>query len=149
MNQLKEMLEAYRNGERGLPTYDELAAIAYPVVLPTPWTRFMDMHSGGGTKVKDYEYIYIQAALDEAVSYFESSFGRDPYDVACDCCGQNYSIDQHETIEQATAYERGCLYKGEKYVEEPSGESWSPYMTVEEYKNKKGVLVITQEEMTK
>lgn len=28
MNQLKEMLEAYRNGERGLPTYDELAAIA-------------------------------------------------------------------------------------------------------------------------
>lgn len=30
MNQLKEMLEAYRNGERGLPTYDELAALAYP-----------------------------------------------------------------------------------------------------------------------
>lgn len=29
MNQLKEMLEAYRNGERGLPTYDELAAVAY------------------------------------------------------------------------------------------------------------------------
>lgn len=29
MNQLKEMLEAYRNGERGLPTYDELAALAY------------------------------------------------------------------------------------------------------------------------
>lgn len=27
MNQLKEMLEAYRNGERGLPTYDELAAV--------------------------------------------------------------------------------------------------------------------------
>lgn len=30
MNQLKEMLEAYRNGERGLPTYGELAALAYP-----------------------------------------------------------------------------------------------------------------------
>lgn len=28
MNQLKEMLEAYRNGERGLPTYDEMAALA-------------------------------------------------------------------------------------------------------------------------
>ena len=27
MNQLKEMLEAYRNGERGLPTYAELAAL--------------------------------------------------------------------------------------------------------------------------
>lgn len=27
MNQLKEMLEAYRNGERGLPTYAELADI--------------------------------------------------------------------------------------------------------------------------
>jgi hypothetical protein len=29
MNQLKEMLEAYRNGERAMPTYAELAAIAY------------------------------------------------------------------------------------------------------------------------
>lgn len=28
MNQLKEMLEAYRNGERGLPNYDELAEVA-------------------------------------------------------------------------------------------------------------------------
>lgn len=34
MNQLKEMLEAYRNKERGLPTYDELAALAYPNEVP-------------------------------------------------------------------------------------------------------------------
>lgn len=38
MNQLKEMLEAYRNGERGLPTYDELAALAYPVDASTVLT---------------------------------------------------------------------------------------------------------------
>lgn len=29
MEQLKQMLEAYRNGERPMPTYAELAAIAY------------------------------------------------------------------------------------------------------------------------
>lgn len=29
MDDLKQLLEAYRKGERGLPTYEELAAIAY------------------------------------------------------------------------------------------------------------------------
>lgn len=38
MKQLKEMLEVYRNGERGLPSYDELAAIDY---TPT-WISITD-----------------------------------------------------------------------------------------------------------
>lgn len=29
MEQLKQMLEAYRNGERPMPTYAELVALAY------------------------------------------------------------------------------------------------------------------------
>ena len=35
-----------------------------------PWTRFMDMHSGGGTKEKPFEYIYIQAPEKEAKVIF-------------------------------------------------------------------------------
>jgi hypothetical protein len=31
MQTLKTMLEQYRNGERGLPTYEELAALVEPV----------------------------------------------------------------------------------------------------------------------
>lgn len=34
MNQLKEMLEAYRNGERGLPTYDEMQSVVETQEMP-------------------------------------------------------------------------------------------------------------------
>lgn len=33
MNSLEQMLEDYRNGKRGLPSYDELAALVAPQVV--------------------------------------------------------------------------------------------------------------------
>jgi hypothetical protein len=36
MDELKKMLEQYRNGERELPTYAELAALAYAPPPDTP-----------------------------------------------------------------------------------------------------------------
>ena len=69
------------------------------------WTRFMDMHSGGGTKT-DYEYIYIEANEDCAVEIFEKMFEESPYEVACDCCGPNFSISSGETLEGLTEYDR-------------------------------------------
>lgn len=74
------------------------------------WTRFMDMHSGGDTKVPPYEFIYIEADEGEAMQIFEKLFHRDPYNVTCDCCGEDYSVMSHTTLEQATAYERECEY---------------------------------------
>lgn len=118
------------------------------------WTIFMDMHSGGRQKL-DWPYIYIEASKEEAMSVFYSKFGRSPERVTCTCCGEDYSIDESETLEQATAYERGCTWysappkKGERFSkegrylekDEPIPEGWvtdgfssfRKYQTLEEY----------------
>lgn len=72
------------------------------------WTLFMDMHSGGGLKEKNYALIYIEAPIDEACVIFYNRFGHNPYRVTCTCCGEDYSVDEYQTIEAATAYDRGC-----------------------------------------
>lgn len=69
----------------------------------------MDMHSGGGQKLK-WSYIYIQAPEKEAAIVFQNRFGRNPHRVTCTCCGNDYSLTEAPTLEQATAYERGCAF---------------------------------------
>lgn len=69
------------------------------------WTEFMDMHSGGGQKL-DWAYIFVEAPEDEARRVFAARFGRNPDNVTCDCCGSDYSVSEHDTLEQATAYNR-------------------------------------------
>lgn len=70
------------------------------------WTHFMDMHSGGGRKL-DWEHIYIEAPADEARVVFYNRFDRSPDRVTCTCCGEDYSVTEYETLEEATAYYRG------------------------------------------
>lgn len=85
------------------------------------WYQFMDMHSGGDSKL-DWEYIYLRAGSDEeAVEKFETLFGRDPHNITCECCGADYSISYELTLEQATAFHRGEGWKSnimplEQYV---------------------------------
>lgn len=70
------------------------------------WISFLDMHSGGGTKT-DYEKIFIEAENEgEGVEIFEKVFDECPYDVACECCGSNFSVGAYETLEKATEYHR-------------------------------------------
>jgi len=69
------------------------------------WTRFMDMHSGGGRKLA-FEYVYIEAAEDEAVRIFEADLDRDPRNVTCRCCGGDYSFNEEDSLEEATQYDR-------------------------------------------
>lgn len=82
------------------------------------WTQFMDMHSGGGTKEKPYEYIYIEAPEDEAKVIFYNRFGHNPQRVSCTCCGDDYSISSNETLAGLTGFERGCAY----VYRDPQGE---------------------------
>lgn len=74
------------------------------------WTKFFDMSSGGGTKVfidgKGKDYIFIELPEADAISYFEQRFGRDPNNVTCNCCGEDYSINGYKTLEDATRYNR-------------------------------------------
>ena len=135
------------------------------------WTQFMDMHSGGGRKT-DFEYIFIEAPEDEAIKIFEDLFGQDPCDTACDCCGQNFSITEEESLEQATGYDRGCAYayldkSGNKipkneawimgkgttdkvnwqgYIEEVDSESaYKKYVPLNEYLKRKDIKVFRKE----
>lgn len=83
------------------------------------WTKFMDMHSGGGSK-EAWEYIYIEAHEEEAKTIFYNRFGHNPENVTCVCCGDDYSITESETLEEATSYERGgrtlAEYKQDKRI---------------------------------
>lgn len=86
------------------------------------WTHFMDMHSGGDCKLDPYEHIYIEAYEEQAVMIFEAEFKRDPNNVTCDCCGEDYSISEYSSVERATEYQRKPYGKPEiqleKYMEQ-------------------------------
>lgn len=109
----------------------------------------MDMHSGGGQK-EPYAYIYIQAPIEEAKIIFHNRFGHNPYRVTCTCCGEDYSISESATLEQATAYERHCAYEsGVGYVERPdtSFGCTRPVTPLVDYLESKDILVIYEGEI--
>lgn len=68
------------------------------------WTRFMDMHSGGGLK-ETHQYILIEAPQDEAEIIFYNRFNHSPNRISCTCCGSDYSISTGFSLEQVTASE--------------------------------------------
>jgi len=94
------------------------------------WTQFMDMHSGGGNKT-GYEYIYIQADEETATTIFCNLFDQHPDSVACSCCGNNFSVTESESLDEATEYNR----------------RWSK-KTLEEYLQDKDIKVVYASEIT-
>jgi len=114
------------------------------------WTQFWDMHSGGGGK-EQWTQIFIEASKDEAKVIFYNRFGHNPDRVTCTCCGSDYSITEYETLEQATAYHRGCKFSDEenKYIEEPDDSKYvtHQYMTLENFLKEKYVLAIFSSEI--
>lgn len=109
------------------------------------WTRFMDMSSGGGRKER-HSYIYIEAPEDESKVIFYKRFGHNPERVSCTCCGDDYIIDESESFEQASGYDRGCAHVDGAWVEEPATDGWyhQKYRTVDEYLTDPDVLVIRE-----
>lgn len=104
------------------------------------WTHFWDMHSGGGNKEGSYENIFIELPEAAAKDFFINRFGHDPDDTYCECCGPNYSVDESETLEEATSYHRDTT----RYSEEKKEP-----LTVAEYGNRPDVLYITVEDVNK
>ena len=70
---------------------NEIEKVQSTEIAESVWTRFFDMSSGGYEKL-DYTVIWIEAPEEEAVKIFEDIFGRDPNNVTCPCCGEDYSI---------------------------------------------------------
>ncbi len=94
------------------------------------WTTFWDMSSGGYLKEEPYDNIYIEAGEEKAREIFLDKFGHDPDDVACNCCGKNYAVNEDKTLTKATEYHRKCLK-----------------VSLEEYLKQSDVLIICKEEL--
>lgn len=108
------------------------------------WTRFMDTHSGGGQKLS-HAKILIEAPEKEAEIIFQNRFNRNPNRVTCTCCGEDYSISEAETLEEVTAYDRGCCWDEIKksYVEEGGGKwNHNTYITIQDYLNSGDALIL-------
>lgn len=74
------------------------------------YTTFFDMHSGGGRK-SEHE-VYILAGDEKtATKTFKKLTGRKPNNVSCRCCGEDYSVTEHDNLKQAIE-----CYKFEKSV---------------------------------
>jgi len=98
---------------------------------------FWDMNSGGGRKEK-WALIYIECEdVEEAKRVFYNRFGHNPERVSCTCCGPDYSISVEDSLEEASAYHRGCSFDwtANAYKTE-TGKS------VEEHEAKDSVLII-------
>ena len=92
------------------------------------WTLFWDMHSGGGTKEGDYDKIYIEAPENEAKIIFYKRFGHNPDRVSCTCCGPDYSIDERDSLAQASAFHRNCgyVYRNASGKVVDKNKAWKP-----------------------
>jgi hypothetical protein len=100
------------------------------------YTRFMDMHSGGGLKEGSYQHIIIEAPEEEAKVIFYNRLGHNPERVTCTCCGDDYSISEYETLTEATAYDRNAdsaFFYVDDGTEACSGRTRTKY----DYKTKK------------
>ena len=92
------------------------------------WTKFWDMNTNGCRK-EDWRFIFIEADCEElAVIIFCNRFGHNPNDVTCTCCGPDYAISTHESLEEAEHFHL-------------DGQ------TFEDFKNQPEVLVITKEDV--
>ena len=115
------------------------------------WTLFWDMHSGGECKEEPYDKIYIEAPKEEAKIIFYNRFRHNPERVTCTCCGEDYSISESNSLEQASGFHRGCFFdkNKNKYIEKQDTEYaiTGDYKTINEYKKKSSVLVIAKNQI--
>jgi hypothetical protein len=116
------------------------------------WTRFWDMNSGGGQK-EEQNLIFIEAPKEEATAYFEERFGHDPNNVTCNCCGEDYSICESKTLEEASEYHRRISNSEAEYnlLKRKSFPDFDTYRyklaTIAEFKKSENVLIISKGEM--
>ena len=103
-------------------------------------TRFMDMHSGGKLKTP-FTHIYVDAPLDKAIDIFKDTFKRDPDNITCKCCGEDFVYEEYSSLEDATAYDRECKWDSIKQIYDYN----TAEVSMEEYfSGKNKVLFITE-----
>ena len=108
------------------------------------WTFFEDAYAEGNLKFKEFSWIIVQAEQEKAIEMFKAFTNVDPQRVTCTCCGQHYSIREHDSVFQATAFERSCRYDKELkcYVEAEDDFVVYGYKSLEEFLTQDNVLII-------
>ncbi len=103
-------------------------------------TRFMDMHSGGKLKTS-FTHIYVDAPLEEALGIFKDTFKRDPDNITCKCCGEDFVYEEYPSLEEATAYDRKAEWDDikQRYNYETAEISLDEY-----FSGKNKVILITE-----
>lgn len=91
------------------------------------WTLFLDMYSGGKQK-EIYSEMYIELPIEMAKTFFINRFGHDPERITCPCCGDDYAINEDESLEKLSNYYRGGI-------------------SLYEYKDRKNVLIISKKDL--
>lgn len=115
----------------------------------TLYTLFMDMHSGGQAKVQngkvDVEYIIVEGDEPEAIALFQRTFNRNPLNVTCSCCGEDYSLTTG-ALDQITAYHRHCDYDEsvKQWVDIPRFEEY-PVIVLDDFLAQDNVRVVRDE----
>lgn len=62
------------------------------------WTSFFDTSSGGYEKTP-HSIIAVEGSESVARERFEAIFEVDSHGCACDCCGSDFGVDEHESLE--------------------------------------------------
>mgnify|MGYP003526339195 CR=1 FL=1 len=73
------------------------------------YTIFYDMSSGGSEK-ESFSKLAVKLPEKEAREWFEKTYNRDPDNVTCECCGEDYAV-----------YEKTHTDGADLVVENPSG----------------------------
>jgi hypothetical protein len=103
-------------------------------------TRFMDMHSGGKLKTP-FTHIYVDAPLDKALDIFKDTFKRDPNNVTCKCCGEDFVYDEYPSLEKATAYDRKAEWDD---IKQGYNDKTAEISLDEYFSGKNKVILITE-----
>lgn len=110
------------------------------------YTRFFDMCSGGNQKLA-WSVIYVNLPENEAIEWFENRFNRNPNNVTCNCCGEDYSISSADTLENLTQFQRNQKFR-EMVVKNNPNIDYETYrkiteeISLEEYLSLDDVLYI-------
>ena len=72
------------------------------------YTIFYDMSSGGSEK-ESFSKLAVRLPENEAREWFEKTYNRDPDNVTCSCCGEDYAV-----------YEKADTDGADLVVENPS-----------------------------
>lgn len=91
----------------------------------------------------EHNPIFIEASKIEAVAFFGQCYGENIVDFG------KYIVIESPTLEEATAFYRGCIIKEYGFVEQSRGDKKIWYYSINNYLALPNVLVIKEDKTYK